>query len=162
MSCCVNPGFWVPTVLFPAMLDAFFGASLAAERGICAMASFAIYAVIGVGFQRFGITLAQDRENPFARWQRTLPGPALAPLIARLIAALVFVAAALALVIAAGRLLGGFNPSAAALARRAGVCALAAVPATLLGMALGLLASARAAAPVTVLAQRRHHKALFG
>lgn len=78
-----QPGSWVPTVLFAAMLYAVFGAGMAAAgpMGAYAMGSFDIYAVIGVGFYQFGVTVAQDRENPFTRWQCTLPGPASAPWI---------------------------------------------------------------------------------
>ena len=93
-----QPGFWVPTVLFPAMLYSFFGANGAGsgQMGAFAMASFAIYAVVGVGFYQFGVTVAQDRENPFTVWQRTLPGHAAAPWIARIVASLIFVLIAVA------------------------------------------------------------------
>jgi ABC-2 type transport system permease protein len=146
-----QPGFWVPTVLFPAMLYSFFGANMAAAgpMGGYAIASFAVYAVVGVGFYQFGVTVAQDRETPFATWQRTLPGTAVAPWVARLVAALLFVLIASGLVLVAGRLVGGITLGADQYARLAGACALAAVPAVLLGTALGSVASARAAVPLS-------------
>jgi len=87
-----QPGFWVPTVLFPAMLYSFFGAGLAGAGPAAgyAMASFAVYAVLGVGFYQFGVTVAQDRADPFIRWQRLLPGSALAPWMARVIVGMGF------------------------------------------------------------------------
>lgn len=145
-----QPGFWVPTVLFPAMLYSFFGANMAAAGGMgaYAMASFAVYAVVGVGFYQFGVTVAQDRESPFTVWQRTLPGNALMPWIARIIASLIFVLIAVALVLVAAWQIAGITLSAGAYARLAGACALAAVPATLMGTALGSVASSRAAVPL--------------
>mgnify|MGYP000855156405 CR=1 FL=1 len=144
-----QPGFWVPTVLFPAMLYSFFGASMASGgQGAYAMASFAVYAVVGVGFYQFGVTVAQDRENPFTVWQRTLPGNAAMPWVARVVASLIFVMVAVGLVLIAAWLIGGVTVSGAAYTRLAGACAMAAVPATLMGTALGSVASSRAAVPL--------------
>ncbi|WP_323036128.1 ABC transporter permease [Pararhodobacter sp.] len=145
-----QPGFWVPTVLFPAMLYAFFGANMAAAGGMgaYAMASFAIYAVVGVGFYQFGVSVAQDRESPFTVWQRSLPGHAMMPWVARIAASLLFVLIAVGLVLLAGWQIGGITLTAPAYARLALACAVSAVPATLLGTALGSVASSRAAVPL--------------
>jgi ABC-2 type transport system permease protein len=144
-----QPGFWVPTLLFPAMLYAFFGAGLGAGAAGYAMASFAVYAVLGVGFYQFGVTVAQDRADPFILWQRLLPGSALAPWVARVAVGMGFSALAMALVLGLGRVLGGVvldDPSA--WTRLAAITLLAALPATLMGTALGSVASARAAVPL--------------
>ena len=146
-----QPGFWVPTVLFPAMLYAFFGAGLAGNGPAAgyAMASFAVYAVLGVGFYQFGVTVAQDRADPFIRWQRLLPGSAIAPWLARIMAGIGFSAVAMALVLIQGRMLGGVVlADTGAWARLVAVTLLGAGPATLMGTALGSLASARAAVPL--------------
>jgi len=146
-----QPGFWVPTVLFPAMLYAFFGANMAGAGriGAYAMASFAVYAVVGVGFYQFGVTVAQDRENPFTVWQRTLPGHAAAPWIARVTASIIFVMVAVGLVLLAAWQIAGITLDLAAYTRLAGACALASVTATLMGTALGSVASSRAAVPLS-------------
>lgn len=146
-----QPGFWVPTVLFPAMLYAFFGAGLAGSGPAAgyAIASFAVYAVLGVGFYQFGVTVAQDRADPFIRWQRLLPGSALAPWVARVTVGMGFSALAMTLVLILGKLLGGVVlVETAAWVRLAGITLLAALPATLMGTALGSLASARSAVPL--------------
>jgi ABC-2 type transport system permease protein len=146
-----QPGFWVPTVLFPAMLYAFFAAGLAGNGPAAgyAMASFAVYAVLGVGFYQFGVTVAQDRADPFIRWQRLLPGSAIAPWLARIMAGIGFSAVAMALVLILGRVLGGVVlADTGAWARLVAVTLLGAGPATLMGTALGSLASARAAVPL--------------
>ncbi|MYH59461.1 MAG: ABC transporter permease [Boseongicola sp. SB0675_bin_26] len=143
-----QPGFWVPTVLFPAMLYAFFGAQSAGDWAANAMAAFAVYAVLGVGFFQFGVSVAQDRESPFAKWQQTLPGHAGNQWIARVLASLVFVTVAVALVVALAFVLGRVEVGAAALVRLAFVCLIASFTATFMGIALGSLASARAAVPL--------------
>lgn len=146
-----QPGFWVPTVLFPAMLYAFFGAGLGGDGPAAgyAMASFAVYAVLGVGFYQFGVTVAQDRADPLIRWQRLLPGSAVAPWLARILAGILFSALAMALVLVLGRVLGSVVlADAGAWVRLVAVTLAAAVPATLMGTALGSMASARAAVPL--------------
>ncbi len=146
-----QPGFWVPTVLFPAMLYAFFGAGLAGSGPAAgyAMASFAVYAVLGVGFYQFGVTVAQDRADPFIRWQRLLPGATSAPWVARIVAGVGFSAVAMGLVLVLGKTLGGVVlADTGGWGRLVMITLLAAGPATLMGTALGSLASARAAVPL--------------
>lgn len=143
-----QPAFWVPTVLFPAMLYAFFGALQARGFAIYALASFAAYAVVGVGFYQFGVSVAQDRETPFTPWLRTLPGPAWPGWAARGTVALGFVLVAVALVLVAGWLVAGLTLQPWALLRLVATCAFCAVPAVTMGIALGSLASARAAVPL--------------
>ena len=144
-----QPGFWIPTVLFPAMLYAFFGANSGGGAWAAnAMASFAVYAVLGVGFFQFGVSVAQDRASPFATWQRSLPGSMMPQWIARIAAALLFVTLAVALVIALAHLMTDLDLPARAWVRLAAVSSLATVTATLMGIALGSVASARAAVPL--------------
>lgn len=143
-----QPGFWVPTVLFPAMLYAFFGALGAGDWAANAMAAFAVYAVLGVGFFQFGVSVAQDRESPFAKWQQTLPGHAANQWIASVLASLAFVTVAVTLVVVLAFALGRVEVGAAALMRLAVVCLIASFTATFMGIALGSLASARAAVPL--------------
>lgn len=139
-----QPAFWVPTVLFPAMLYAFFGAqSGGGSWAANAMASFAVYAVLGVGFFQFGVSVAQDKESPFAVWQRSLPGHAASRWIARMLTSLVVF-----FVIAVALLMADIHLAATTWARLALVCLLATLPATLMGIALGSVCSARAAVPI--------------
>jgi ABC-2 type transport system permease protein len=144
-----QPGFWVPTVLFPAMLYAFFGANSGGGAWASyAMASFAVYAVLGVGFFQFGVSVAQDRASPFATWQRSLPGPSGFLWLARILASMIFVTIAVALVVAVSLAMTDISLPATAWARLGAVCLMATVAATVMGIALGNLASARAAVPL--------------
>lgn len=143
------PGFWIPTILFPAMLYAFFGVQSAdGPWALNAMASFAIYAVVGVGFFQFGVGVAQDRESPFAVWQSTLPGSWVNPWIARILASVTFIALAVGLVLVTARVLAGVEIPMGALLRLSAACLVSAVTATLMGIALGSVASARSAVPL--------------
>ncbi len=144
-----QPAFWVPTVLFPAMLYAFFGANSGGGQWAAnAMGSFVVYAVLGVGFFQFGVSIAQDRESPFATWQSSLPGHSAIPWIARVLTSLVFVAIAASLVIVMALVMTDVALTATAWANLGAVCLLSAVTATLMGIALGSVASARAAVPL--------------
>lgn len=144
-----QPGFWVPTVLFPAMLYAFFGAqSGGGSWAANAMASFAVYAVLGVGFFQFGVSVAQDRESAFATWKRCLPGHQANQWIARIIASMLFVALAVCLVIVVAQLMTDIELSTKAWGRLGLVCLAATIPATVMGIALGSVSSARAAVPI--------------
>ena len=143
-----QPGFWVPTVIFPAMLYAFFGAqSGGGSWAANAMASFTVYAVLGVGFFQFGVSVAQDRESPFATWQRSLPGSVGFQWAARLVASMIFVALAVVLVIAVALAMTEISLDASAWLRLGLVCLMSVATATLMGIALGSLCSARAAVP---------------
>ncbi|MBO6639436.1 MAG: ABC transporter permease [Roseitalea sp.] len=137
------PGFWVPTILFPAMLYAFFGAQTAGigPAANYAVASFAVYAVLGVAFFQFGVSIAEDRQSAFAVWQRSLPARPFASWAARLCAALVFAVAAVALVLVTARLVGGLRMEPGTQARLLATCLFLAIPATFMGTALGYLAS---------------------
>lgn len=145
-----QPGFWIPSVLFPVMLFAFFGAS-AGNWAANAMASFMVYAVVGIGFFQFGVSLAQDRESPFASWQKSLPGSAATQWVARVLVSVVFSTIAVSLVIAMAVILNGTTLNATAWVRLGIVCLMSSVTATIMGIALGSVSSARAAVPLAQL-----------
>lgn len=144
-----QPGFWIPTILFPAMLYAFFGARSGGGLWAAnAMASFTVYAVLGVGFFQFGVSVAQDRESPFATWQRSLPGSFVHQWIARLLASLIFVTMAVLLVIIIALAMADIDLDSTAWLRLGVVCLMSVATATLMGIALGSLSTARAAVPL--------------
>ena len=68
-----QPGYVVPTLVFPAMFFLFFAAPAPASDVTVLMCSFAAFAVIGVGFFQFGIAAANDRISPWETYLRTLP-----------------------------------------------------------------------------------------
>ncbi len=144
------PGYWVPAVIFPSMLFSFFGVSSADDptRSAYAMASFCIYAIVGVTFYQFGAGIAQQRETAFDVWSRTLPGSRWPSLMAKLVTASLFGLVSVASVIAVAFTLSSPAVSGLQLAQLVGVCAVAAIPASLMGITLGYLASSRTAVAI--------------
>lgn len=142
-----NPGFWAPTILFPAMFYSFFGASMSPDGlySQFAIASFSVYAVVGIAFYQFGAGIAQNREDPFDAWMRTLPASGIPNGLAQMAVAMLFALAAVLLVLGASHLFGKTQLDTPQTIRLLGVCMLIAVPASLLGIALGYSASAKAA-----------------
>ena len=142
-----TPAFWAPTILFPAMLYAFFGSSLppAGIASQMAIASFCVYAVVGITFYQFGIGIAQDRESPFDSWLKTLPNSSKPNGIAQVVTAITFAMIAVGLVLAVSTVLAKTTLTAQMIIGLLGACVLIAIPASLMGLALGFAASGRAA-----------------
>ena len=142
-----NPGFWAPTILFPAMLYSFFGASLPPEGlySQISIASFCVYAVLGVSFYQFGVGIAQDRESPFDSWLKTLPGVSVPKGAAQVIAASIFSLAAVALVLIVSQFFAKTTLDAEMTIKLIAICVIISVPASMMGVALGYAASGRAA-----------------
>ncbi len=144
-----SPAYWVPAIIFPAMLYSMFGSSV--PDGIIAsyvMASFCAYAVIGVGFYQFGVSIAMQRETSWERFLRVLPGVFWPRLAALMVSAGVFALAAVLLVIAASYSFSGPDAAAATVLALIGACFLIGLPFVLFGVALGYWVSARAAVPL--------------
>ena len=146
-----QPGYWVPTILFPAMLFLFFGNSFrpgGAAGANFILASWAVYAVLGVAFYQFGVGIAQDRETPWDRYLRTLPASLAPRLAARVATALLFAVAAALLV---GLVAVAFFPVSLGPGRLAAlllVLLFGGAVFAIFGVALGYLLSARASVPV--------------
>jgi len=142
-----NPAFWIPTVLFPMMFYVFFGSSMSPE-GIYskyAIASFCVYAVVGVAFYQFGAGIAQAREEEFSTWVKTLPKSAIASALSQAFSAMILAIGAVLLVIAASHIFGKSQLSFEATIAVIAVCLIISIPAALMGIALGYSTSAKAA-----------------
>ena len=67
------PGFSIATLVFPALLFVLFGLPRADDHPDVLLASYAAFAVLGVGFFQFGVSGAIERVTPWQAWLRTLP-----------------------------------------------------------------------------------------
>ncbi len=144
-----SPAYWVPTLLFPTMLYLFFGARVAApDAANFALASWSVYAVLGVAFYQFGVGVAQDRESPWDTYLRILPAGSLPPLAAQIVVAILFAIAAVLILWATAGQAAEIDLDLGARVRLGLVLAAGAVPFALFGIALGYLVSAKAAVPV--------------
>lgn len=147
-----TPVYWAPVVVFPTLLYSFFGLSPSLRNPEFAdvlLASWSAFAVIGVGFFQFGVSIAQSRESKWEDYARTLPigaGPRLAGQTA---SAFVFTAAALALLWGVALAAGATSLGALQFAQLFVVLIFAgALPFVMLGAALGYLMPPRGAVPI--------------
>lgn len=145
-----TPAYSVITVLMPGLIFLFVGVAASDDRESAnlLMASFCIFALLGVAFFQFGVGLAQDRGTPWDAYLRTLPVTSAVRFAARLMAATVFALAAVALVIVLAVTLTDAGMAAGPWARFVVSILVAAVPAALLGITVGYWASPKAALPV--------------
>ncbi len=145
-----TPAYSVITVLMPGLIFLFIGVAVAEDRESAnlLLASFCIFALLGVAFFQFGVGLAQERGTPWDVYLRTLPLTPATRFAARLMAATVFALAAVTVVIALAVTLTDAGMAAGAWLRFIVSIMAAAVPAAFLGIAVGYWASPKAALPV--------------
>ena len=144
------PAYWVPTILFPAMLFMMFGIRSGNSTPISAliMASFTVYAVIGVAFYQFGISIAQQRESRWESFERILPYSFWPGIFARLISAGFFALLSVFLVLAVAFTFSNPDADIFAVIRLVIYTLGILVPFILAGIALGYWSSARASVPI--------------
>ncbi len=139
------PAFWIPTLIFPPMLYAMFGAGGSGPAANYPMASFAVFGVIGVALFQFGVSIAQDRETHWERYRRTLPGAFGPRLAAQLVSALVFSLLVVALVVLAALILSEPTLDLLGYIKLGFSSLLISVPFVMMGIALGYWASSKSA-----------------
>ncbi len=145
-----SPGYLVPTLIFPALLFSFFGLSVSNQYPSAApaiLASWSVYAVLGVAFYQFGVGIAQTREMHWSTYLRTLPAGPSPQFVAQLAAAMVFAVLATAVLWALAFTTTPVSYDAATVLRLTLALALGSIPFAGLGIAIGYTVSARAAVP---------------
>jgi ABC-2 type transport system permease protein len=146
------PAFVVPTIAFPAMFFALFTMQYARSNAAAAdfmMLSYVAFAVIGVTLFQFGVGVSSERGRPWERYLRTLPVPVTARFAARIVAALLFGAAAAGLLAVVARLFTPIDFSLQQWLLAALYAVIGGVPFVLFGLAVGYWCNARAALPIT-------------
>jgi ABC-2 type transport system permease protein len=116
------------------------------------MASYTMWAILGVAFFQFGVGIAEERTTAWERFLRTLPLSAGQRLAGRVLSAAVFAAAAAAAVIVEAHLI---NPVSVAVDRWLpwlGALLAGGEVVALEGIAMGYWVSRRAATPLAMLA----------
>lgn len=142
------PAYLVPTLGFPAMFFLFFAVPRGEADAAVLMALFAGFAVLGVAFFQFGVGIAAERATPWERYLRTLPISPSTRFLGRVLSAIPFATAAAGAVIAVSLATSGAHLRPAQWIELLVALAASAVPFSLLGIAIGYLASPRAALPV--------------
>jgi ABC-2 type transport system permease protein len=147
------PGYLLPTLAMPGLFYFLFeGQDSDVALVTHLMASYAMWAILGVAFYQFGVGIAEERATAWERFLRTLPLSAGQRLGGRVLSAAVFAAAAAAIVIVEAHLVNPVRVTADrwlpwTLALLAG-----GVMVALGGIAVGYWASPRAATPLATLA----------
>ncbi|HET7567580.1 MAG TPA: ABC transporter permease [Gaiellaceae bacterium] len=142
------PGFSIATLGFPALFFLLFGLPRAGEHPEVLVASYAAFAVLGVGFFQFGVSAAIERVTPWATYLRTLPAPSVARLAGRVLAALFFAAASVAVLLVVALATTSAGLDAARWARLVVGLLLGSVPFVTLGVAVAYWSSPKSALPV--------------
>jgi ABC-2 type transport system permease protein len=142
------PGFSVATLAFPALMFVLFGLPRAQGRPNILLASYAAFAVLGVGFFQFGVSGAIERATPWHAWLRTLPAPPRVRIAARAVAALVFTLASVTVVAAVAVSTTSASLSAGAWVRLTVALLAGSLPFVGLGLAIAYWTSPKSALPV--------------
>jgi ABC-2 type transport system permease protein len=147
------PGYLLPTLAMPGLFYFLFeGPDTEVRLVTFLMASYAMWAILGVAFFQFGVGIAEQRTTPWERFLRTLPLSAVQRLAGRVLSAALFAAAAAGLVIGEAHLI---NPVSVAADRwLPWILALGTggVVMALAGIAIGYWASPRSATALATLA----------
>lgn len=146
-----TPSYWVPLVIFPTLLYAFFGLSASQDDPQLAnilMASWSVFAVIGIGFFQFGVSIAQARESRWEEYARTLPVGGFPKIIAQIATAALFLLIALTLLWSLAAFTSAVDMSFFQYLKLLSVLIVGIIPFVLMGAALGYSVPARGAVPI--------------
>lgn len=141
-----TPAFVLPCLLFPVLFYLMFGVLLGrGEAGRYLLATYCIFGAMGPALFGFGVQLAMDRASGLLTLKRALPVPPLAPMLARLLMALIFAVVVAALLIIAAHAVGEVVLTPSQMAGLIGVSALVALPLGAVGLLIGSHVGADAA-----------------
>lgn len=145
-----TPAYSVITVFLPAVIFLFIGPTVADDRqgANLVMASFAVFAALGIAFFQFGVGTANQRESPWERFARVLPVAPITRFVATTMAATVFAVIAVGLVIVAGLVLTDAAMPLTSWGRLFVAVVAGAVPMAMFGVAIGYWSPVSAALPV--------------
>ena len=146
-----TPAYWIPLVVFPSLLYAFFGIPPSQQGPQVAnllLGSWSAFAVIGIGFFQFGVSISQARESKWEDYARTLPAGGAPRFAAQILSAIVFLAAALGLLWTVANLTTPVDLSPIQYGRLLASLLAGVVPFVMIGAALGYSIPARGAVPI--------------
>jgi len=142
------PGFTAGTLAFPGVVYVLFGLPRAGHDPELVLASYCAFGVIGVGFFQFGVSGAIERGSPWQAWLRTLPAPPAVRIAARVLAALAFTAAAVAVVVVLSFTTTPVSLSAIEWVRLIAALVAGSAPFVVLGLTIAYWTSPKSALPV--------------
>ncbi len=138
----------IGSAFFPAASMLFFVVPFVGDDAVgatYATASMLTFTVMTANLFQYGIGVATDRDQPWGPYLRTLPAGPLPSFAGRILAGLTAMFLSLVPVLLIAALLTPARVSPAGLAAGAGALVVAAVPFTLMGLAIGYALPAKAA-----------------
>lgn len=132
-----TPSYLIMTMLVPLLFFLFFGVAMNRNSDdiFFMAASFSVFAIFGIVFFQFGVSVASDRDFPWYNFLRTLPIHPYVILCSRTLSALTLSFAAISIIFIAAFLIGKtFPPN---LFQIYGAALLGAIPTALMGLSLG-------------------------
>ena len=144
-----TPAYSMLTVFTPSIIFIFVGLSVIDSRQTAnfLLGSYSIFAALGVAFFQFGVGIANERESPWEQFAHVLPVSPVTRFVAAVLAAIVFAAVAIAILIGVALLATDVGMPPSAWVRMLASVFLGAVPMSLLGIAIGYWCTPRAALP---------------
>ena len=145
-----TPAYVAGTLAMPSVILVFLGVGLAdsTAEANAIMASFTVFAVMGVAFFQFGVGIAEGRSSPWSTFERILPAPVAVRLAGSVVPAVLFAVTAAGLVVLVAHIFMPVSLGAATWVRLGLVLLAASVPFALLGISIGYWVTHRAALPV--------------
>jgi ABC-2 type transport system permease protein len=147
------PGYLLPTLAMPGLFYFLFEGQ-DADVGLVThlMASYAMWAILGVAFFQFGVGIAEERATAWERFLRTLPLSAGQRLGGRVLSAAAFAMAAAVVVVVEAHLINPVSVAADRWLPWIGALLVGGVVVALGGIAMGYWVSRRAATALAMLA----------
>jgi len=144
-----NPGFLLPTLLFPSVFYLMFGIFLAHANSADAprylLASYGTFGVMAPGLFGFGVSLALERDTGLLTLKRALPMPPGAYLLGKMCMALLVAAIVAVLLLCMAIFLAGVHLPASRIGTFFVVEVLGVLPFVALGLLLGTLVKGQGA-----------------
>lgn len=136
-----NPGFLLPTLLFPTVFYLMFGVLLGRGGGQASymLAAYLTFGVMAPGLFGFGVSLALERDGGLLTLKRALPMPPAAYLLGKMVMAMLVAAAIASLLLALALLIARVPLSAAQALRLFALEIAGVVPFCTLGLLLGTI-----------------------
>lgn len=142
------PAYSLPTLGFPLIFYAFFGLIMIPGQALWLLCTFATFGILGTALFAFGVGVATERAEGWWLLLRCSPAPFHAVLIGKAFSAMLFAAVVTVTMAWLAALFGGVRLPTANWAGLVMVMVLGTLPFCLLGLALGLMLSPKAAPAV--------------
>lgn len=144
-----NPGFLLPTLLFPSVFYLMFGIVLGHANGADAprylLASYGTFGVMAPGLFGFGVSLALERDTGLLTLKRALPMPPGAYLLGKMCMALLVAAIVSVILMCLAVFVAGVSLSPSRIVAFFAVEVLGVLPFSALGLLVGTLVKGQAA-----------------